>query len=179
MTTNQKVIKKEKKELFDKYLNIYQNNSFIIFADFERFTVKDSTLMRKEIRKLGGNVLVVKNNILKKVIESNYKDFNSVSEDLFIKNTIIAYGNDNVSEITKTIKNYSKNGFVLLKGAFFEGEYLDKTRVNALANLPTREQLYAMLANVLASPIVNLARDLNDIIARLARVLNKVSEKKQ
>lgn len=178
MTNNTKVIKKEKQELFNKYVEIYNNNSFIIFADFERFTVKDSTQLRKEIRKLGGNVLVIKNNIFRKALEKVYQDIDKVEETVFIKNTLIAYGNDNVSEITKALKNYSKNGFVTLKGAIFEKEYINKEKVNALANLPTRQQLYAMLANVLSSPIVNFARDLNDVIARFARVMAKVAEKK-
>ncbi|MCX8059295.1 MAG: 50S ribosomal protein L10 [Spirochaetes bacterium] len=179
MVENIRVIKKEKQELFNKYIDIFKNNSFIIFADFERFTVKDSTQMRKEIRKFGGNVLVVKNNIFRKALEAEYENIKNVDENIFIKNTIIAYGNDNVSEITKALKNYSKNGFVTLKGAIYEREYLNKDRVNALANLPTRQQLYAMLANLLASPIVNLARDLNDIMGRFARVLNNVADKKK
>jgi large subunit ribosomal protein L10 len=65
-----------------------------------------------------------------------------------------------------------------MKGGVMDGKYLDPKAVKALADLPTKEVLYAQLLGVLQAPASQLVRLLNEPAASLARVLNAKAEAK-
>ena len=67
-----------------------------------------------------------------------------------------------VSEFAKT------NDKLVVKAGAFDGKLLDKAGVNSLASIPAKPVLLAQLAGLLNSPV-----------ARFARVLAAVAEKKE
>lgn len=171
-------IKPYKREIYNQIKDIIENNDFILFANFKGLTVKDFMSLREEVRTGKGNVKVIKNKIAKIVFSENMKDI-EIPDEIFIDNTFIAYGKENVADVAKVLKKYQKSKLINLKGGIFENKFLDKTEVNALADLPTKEQLIQMLVQVLASPVTNLVRDLNQIIAQLPQVISAIADKKE
>jgi large subunit ribosomal protein L10 len=65
------------------------------------------------------------------------------------------------SELAKAYKA------IKIRGGFVEGSLLSAEQVDALAKLPSREQLLAQVAGTFASPMSGLGRAMNQIIAKL------------
>ena len=82
--------------------------------------------------------------------------------------------------IRDRLKTYAKNYEALeIKALSVEGQLLTGDQVDILANLPSREEAYGLIANVLQAPITKFATLLNEVPSKLARVLAAVRDKKQ
>jgi hypothetical protein len=55
---------------------------------------------------------------------------------------------------------------VEIRGAVLHGETMTPDQVNALANLPSREGLLTMIAQLLMSPITGFARGVNALVEK-------------
>ena len=75
---------------------------------------------------------------------------------------------DNFSACGKSILEAEKKKKVIIKGGCFEGQYIDADVVRKYASIPSKKELYGMLAG-----------SLNSIIGKIAFVLNEVKEKKE
>ncbi|MFN3411998.1 MAG: 50S ribosomal protein L10 [Exilispira sp.] len=169
-------IRPEKAKHFNDIKSIFQENSFVLFCNFSKITVKQFEDLRSKIKEKNGNVKVIKTNIAKLAAREALEI--ALPEQMFILNTFIVYGNDDISSIVKEVKNLQKTKVVSIKGAIFENSFLDESMAEKLADLPTKIELYGMLANILASPYTRYTRALGEIIARLPRVINQIAQSK-
>jgi large subunit ribosomal protein L10 len=52
-------------------------------------------------------------------------------------------------------------------------------QIDILASLPSKDEAYGLIANVLQAPVSKFATLLNEVPSKLARVLSAVQDKKQ
>ena len=62
---------------------------------------------------------------------------------------------------------------------FVEVELLDGSQIDILAKLPSKDEAYGLLANVLQAPVSKFATLLNEVPSKLARVLSAVRDNKE
>jgi ribosomal protein L10 len=169
-------IRPEKVNYFNEIKKIFQENNFVLFCNFSKITVKQFEELRGKIREKNGYIKVIKTNIARLSAKESI-DF-EIPQDMFKLNTFIVYANDEISSIVKEIKSIQKTKVVSIKGAIFENSFLNAQEAEKLADLPSKAELYGMLANILASPYTRFTRALGDIIARFPRVLNQIAQSK-
>jgi large subunit ribosomal protein L10 len=58
-----------------------------------------------------------------------------------------------------------------------EGQALSSAQIEALGDLPTKDQLYAQIAGALNSVTAKIAIGINEVPGSLARAIKAVSEK--
>ena len=93
--------------------------------------------------------------------------------------TAIAFSADEVTAaklMTKAAKDYE--GKIVLKCAFSDNAYVDKKGVEALATMPSREELVAKMLGSMQAPLANFAGVLNNLVSGIVRVLARVAENK-
>ena len=78
--------------------------------------------------------------------------------------------------MTKAAKDYE--GKIVLKCAFSDNAYVDKKGVEALATMPSREELVAKMLGSMQAPLANFAGVLNNLVSGIVRVLARVAENK-
>ena len=66
----------------------------------------------------------------------------------------------------------------MLKCAFSDNAYVDKKGVEALATMPSREELVAKMLGSMQAPLANFAGVLNNLVSGIVRVLARVAENK-
>jgi len=141
----------------------------LILADFRGLTVESDNKMRREFRAVGCEYQVVKNTLLGKAVKGTAME---VLETLLAGPTAIAYSTEDPSAPAKVATKVAKleNKFVI-KGGFMDGRLLDKTGVEALSTLPSKEDARAtFLATLLAVP-QNFLRLLNAAPQNFAHLL--------
>ena len=80
----------------------------------------------------------------------------------------------------KVLAEFTKDNEALrIKVGAMGGKLMTLDQVQALAKLPSREQLLAILAGTLQAPLVKLVRTLNEVPGKFVRTLAAVRDAKQ
>ena len=123
----------------------------LVLADFRGIKVKNDTALRREFRSLGCRYQVVKNTFLGLAVKGTPMEG---LEKLFVGPTAIAYSFEDPAAPAKVATKVAKaeEKFVI-KGGFVDGKALVVKGVEALSNLPGKDELRAtLLATFLAVP---------------------------
>ena len=123
----------------------------LVLADFRGISVKNDTSLRREFRTNGCKYKVVKNTLLGMAVKGTPMEG---LEKLFVGPTAIAYSFEDPAAPAKIATTVAKGEekFVI-KGGYVDGKALDLQGVQALSNLPGKDELRAtFLATLLAVP---------------------------
>ena len=153
-----------KKEEVSKLAEQMKEAKLILLTDYRGINVADVTNLRTEIRNIGAEYKVIKNNITRRALaEAGIEGL----EDLLEGPTAVVMNNDDYLETAKAIYNYSKdNDFYKIKGGVIEGKVMTAEEIITLAKLPSRETLLSMLAGALLGNISKLAVALDQVKAQ-------------
>jgi large subunit ribosomal protein L10 len=100
-------------------------------------------------------------------------------EEMHGKTIALAYSSIDEVEPAKIVYNFSKsNNAVSLVGGIVNCEYFEKNKAVALAQLPSRDELYAKVVGSLSAPLSGMVNVLSGNLRGLVSVLKQYSEKK-
>ena len=147
-----------------------------LVTEYKGLSVEEITTLRRELQKQGGDYMVTKNTLTKVAVKgTDYEPLN----DLMKGPIAIAFGfEDQVSPakiVSKFIKD-TKKGEIL--GAVMEGNLLSAAEAKALANLPSKEELYAKMLGSINSPATGITLGINGVMAALTRAVAAVRDQK-
>ncbi|MGN1125672.1 MAG: 50S ribosomal protein L10 [Candidatus Gastranaerophilaceae bacterium] len=147
-----------------------------IVTEYRGFTVEEITKLRRAIQKDGGDYMVTKNTLAKIALKDT--PYEVMAESL--KGPVaIAFGfEDPVSPakaLAKFIKETKKGEIVC---AVLDGKLLSATEAKALANLPSKEEIYAKMLGSINSPATGIVGAINAVMASLTRAVAAVRDKK-
>ena len=165
--------REQKRELVEQLHEVFSDTGVIVVAHNKGMTVAQATELRQQVREVGGVVKVAKNRLIKLALKDTPGE--GVTE-LFSGPTIIAYANDPVSVPKVAVKFARENeNFVLLGGAMGD-MVLDLDGVQALAALPSLDELRGKLVGLVQAPASKVARVISTPAGQLARVVSAYSE---
>lgn len=160
------VTKEKKKEILADLKNIVDNSNSVVFVNFHGLKVADSTAVRRKLRSENVNFLVAKKTLTKRAFTE--KGLAGTMPELSGE-LGIAYGKDLVAparEVYEFVKKYKDSLSIL--GGVFEGKYMSKEEMTAIASIPPLKTLHAMFANVINSPIQGFVMALDQIAKKKA-----------
>ncbi len=95
---------------------------------------------------------------------------------------VVHGGTEGLMSSSRVLTEWSKKrkgkGLKVL-GGFMEGKAISAADVETLATMPSRDQLLAMIASAVVGPVQNIAGQLNEMIAGVARAVDAVREQKE
>lgn len=147
----------------------------VAFVDYRGLTVKEDFKMRKAFREAGAEYKVYKNRLMLRALN----DLGITGCDSYLEGTTaVAFSNsDEVSApkiLVDTIKETQK---MQVKFGILDGKAIDANAVEALAKLPSKETLVAMLLGVLQAPARNTVCVLSAPARGLVTALSEVAKK--
>jgi large subunit ribosomal protein L10 len=146
-----------------------------VLAEYRGLTVAQMTELRRKARQSQVYLRVVKNTLAERAIEGSTFE---VLRDKFSGPLALAISKDPVA-VAKLLSEFSKdNDKLQIRVGAMSGKLMSLDQVQALAKLPSREQLLATLAGTLQAPIVKFARTLNEVPSKFVRVLAAVRDAK-
>lgn len=166
----------EKREVVTALHDVFAKTGVVVVAHYAGLTVAQMTRLRSDMRDAGGQVKVAKNRLVKLALEGTHA---KGIADLLKGPTCLAYSVDPVAApkvAVKFAKGHEK--FVILGGAM-GAAVLDAEGVNALADLPSLDELRGQLIGLIQAPASKIARTLNEPGAQLARVFGAYGNKDQ
>ena len=115
----------------------------VLLVNYSGLTVAQDTQLRKELREAGVHYKVYKNTMMKRAFAGTA--FESLTKDLDGTNAI-AISKDDATAPARIIAKFAKTAPKLeMVSGVVEGNYYDKAGMEALANVPSREELLGKL----------------------------------
>lgn len=125
-------------------------------VDYRGLTVKQINALRKELRGVDARCTVYKNNLVR--IALNNAELPDMGDMLDGPNALVFFREDPASA-GKIIKNFAKENKALeLKGGMIDKAVADTAMANAIADLPTREELLSTVLATMLNPMSQIAR---------------------
>ena len=119
---------------------------------------------------------VAKNTLIKLAAENNKLDGLS---SYLSGSTAIALSYEDPTSPARVLKQFKKNhDLPEIKGILFDGEILEGKEFKRIADLPTKNQLLAMLVGALSSPMTKLALTLKSSMTDLGNTLSNLKDQK-
>ena len=164
----------QKAETVEGLKAVFAKAGVVVVGHYSGLTVADMTILRRRLRDAGGELKVVKNRLVKIALDGGPQAGGS---HLFTGPTAIAFSEDPVTA-TKVAVAYAKEKekFVLL-GALMGAQVLDKSAVQALATLPSLDELRGKIVGLLNAPATKIAGVLQAPGGQLARVIHAYANK--
>lgn len=130
----------------------------IAIAEYRGIEVGDLTVLRKKARESGVYLRVLKNTLVRRAVEGT--PFAGLAEHM-VGPLIYSVSVDPVAA-AKVLNDFAKtNDKLVLKAGSYAGKVLDKAGVQALASVPSREELLSKLLYVMQAPVAGFVRALD------------------
>ncbi len=148
------ITKAKKQDILAKLETIKNESDSIVFVKFKGVTVKDTTIMRRQMREAGVGYFVAKKTLMKRAFGEAFEGTMPELEG----EIAVAYSTDaiapaqNVKEFATKLKNS-----VSIVGGVFQGVFKNQEEMTEIASIPPLQTLRGMFAQLLNSPRQRLA----------------------
>ena len=147
---------KEKQVVIDEIKEKLERAQSAVVIDYIGISVKQADAMRKKLREANIDYTVYKNTLVKRAIEGT--KFESLGEVLDGPSAFAFGFEDAVAParlLSGIMKEYKKMEF---KAGVVEGNYFDAAGMQAVAALPSRDELIAKFMGSIQSPLSKAVR---------------------
>jgi len=132
--------------------------------------------LRREAHDNNVYLRVVKNTLLRRAVQETE---HSCLDELLVGPLAFAASEDPVA-VAKVLNKYAKEYDALdIKAGSMAGKVLSTGEINALAQLPSRDELLAKLMGTMQAPVAKFVQTLNEVPTKFARGLAAVRDSKE
>jgi len=159
-TYSMAITKAKKQDILAKLETIKNESDSIVFVNFKKVTVKDTTEMRRTMREAGVGYFVAKKTLMKRAFGTAFEgEMPELDGEI-----AVAYSTDaiapaqNVKEFATKFKDN-----IAIAGGIFQGVFKSREEMTEIASIPSLQVLRGMFVNVINSPIQGLVIALDAI----------------
>ncbi len=147
----------------------------VYLTDYIGLNVQDITDLRREFYANDVEYMVAKNTLLK--LAANNTNLSGL--DSFLNgSTAIAFAYEDPTAPARVIKKFTKdNDLPKVKGIIIDGNIIDGSEFDRIANLPTKDESLAKLVVLLQSPLMKFVWALKSPMSDMTNMLNNLKEK--
>lgn len=166
----------QKEEMVAKLSDRLERSASVVLVSMTAVKVSQVEMIRDALFTDGSQLQVPKNRLLQKVLEDQKL---SVPAEVLDQPVGLVFSYSDPVSPAKNIATIKKEVEALqILGGIMDGKYLSASEVEALASLPSREQLLGQLVSTIASPLSGLVNVLQGNIRGLVTVLSQVRDQK-
>jgi len=169
--------KQSKEDLVAEFAEKLKVAKAAFLADYRGLDVDQANDLRNKLREVGVEYRVVKNTLLRLAA----KDTGSACFDEFLNGpTAIALVNEEPVGPAKALVEFAKkNDAFELKAGMLDGKLLSIAEIQALAELPSRDELLAKMLGSMSAPATNFVGVLAAVPRTFVQVLAAIKDQKE
>lgn len=159
--------RQQKEQVIESLKDNFQNKAASFLVGVKGLTVTQLEQLRGGLRDKGGKLKIAKVRLAKRAIS----DMEGMQDlDVSMKEQLgFVFADSEGPAVAKVLHKFAKNNEALeLVAGYFENSVLDKDNIVEIALLPSREELLAMVARVLNEPIAKFARAIQAVADKKA-----------
>jgi len=145
-----------KQAVIDEVTDKINNSASMVVAEYRGLTVAEMTELRRALRAEGVEMKIYKNKLVKRATAVTGK---SDLDEYLIGPNAYAFGVNDAVAPARVFADFSKkHKNLVLKAGIVEGSVVGEEDIKAIAKLPDRKGMYAMLLGCIQAPISKFAR---------------------
>jgi large subunit ribosomal protein L10 len=166
----------QKQAIVAEVSKVLTDSNVAIVAEYRGLTVAQMTALRRSARQAGVYVRVVKNTLVRRAVMGS--QFESLSDHL--SGPLAFTAGKDPAALAKLLTEFSKDNekFRITAGSM-QGKLMSKAQMDALAKLPSRDVLLAILMGTMMAPVQKFIQTLNEVPSKFVRALAAVRDQKQ
>lgn len=169
------ITKERKDELVSEYTELVQKSDAIFITQYAGLTVKDMENLRTKLLEAKGQLNVTKNTLLRIALENNDR---VVPEELLAGQVATGFALGEAPALAKILVDQAKaNDKLKIRGGLLGNKVLTTAEVEALATLPSLDQLRAQILGLISAPAQNIASVVAGGVRQVVNVLDAYSKK--
>lgn len=167
--------RQEKEQVLQEYSDKLQRAQVLIWADYRGTTVTQAQELRRQLRPLGAEAVIVKNTLMRLALEQAGLP---VPADVMAGPSAVTFVYDEVAATTKVVTSFAtaNERVFRIKGGMAGGRIIDAGQVTTLTTLPPREVLLARVLGGIQAPVSGLVGTLAAVMRGFMTVLNARAE---
>jgi large subunit ribosomal protein L10 len=169
--------KKQKQENLESLTEQFKNAKAAMLVGFKGMTVPKDQELRNQLREVGVSYKVVKNTLARKASEGTPLE---AAKDQFKGVTAVALSGGDPVGLSKAIAKFSKANpdIFTFKAGIVEGKVVALSDVEAIANLPSKEELISKILFLINCQAQRLVTVISAVPRNLAIVVKQIGEQK-
>jgi large subunit ribosomal protein L10 len=169
--------KARKIALIKQYDELIKNSRAIFLAEYSGMNVKQMNALRDKVYEADGALHVTKNTLLKIALEKADK---ALPEDLLDGQLATGFALSEAPALAKALVDYAKDDEkVTLRGGFLGDEFVTAEQVEALAKLPSLDELRAQIIGLIDGPARNIASVLASGVRQVVNVVDAYAKSEE
>jgi large subunit ribosomal protein L10 len=170
------ITRERKEELVAAYSDQLSRTDGFIVTEYRGLTVEKVNDLRNRLRDVSGSYTVTKNTLFSIALKNGGWP---VPEKLLLGPVAVVFGNGNLPAVAKAAQAFQKDNteFFIIKGGVVAGTIFGANDVEAVASLPTIDEIHAQLAGLLVQPASALAGLLASATGQIVNVIQAYTDK--
>lgn len=169
--------KPEKIETVAELTEVFTSAPSYFVTDYQGLNVADISTLRKNLRESNVRFVVAKNTLFK--IAAREAGMPTLDQH-FKGPTAVAFAMKDASSAAKILNDsFKEKQLPRIKAFVFDKEVHGPDRVQALAELPSREVLLSMVVSAIEAPLTNLVSSVEAVMTELVRTVDALADQKK
>jgi len=169
--------KTEKAEKISELVEKVQASAALFLVDYSGINVADISELRREFGKANVTYKVYKNTLLKRALQEvgGYDEI----LPLLVGMTGVVFAEENYVAPGKIIKKFKDTKKKLeFKGCYIESQFFGSEQLDALASMPTKEEVMASIVGSIAAPASGIVGAINGLMRDITCLVDEISKQK-
>ncbi len=146
-------------------------------AEYRGLNVEQMTNLRTSANDAGVFLRIVKNTLAKRALAKT--DCECITSVLSGP-VILGFSQEDPGAVARVFRDFIKeNEALVVKGLGVAGEFIDADQLKHIASLPTKDQAISLLMALMLAPTEKLVRTLNEVPAKVTRVVAAIRDQQQ
>lgn len=168
----------ERVQMAEYATDMVRDAAYVYLVSYQGLTVEQIQGFRGELRESGASCRVLKNSYIKYGLKQN--DVATPAGFDLTGDTAAIYGQGDPVAVAKVLKEFSKKqDKVQLKCGVLANAYLSKADAEAMAEMPSIEQIHAEIVYAISNPAQRIHRNIRGNFDRLVHILQSYIQQKE
>ncbi len=164
------ISRERKEELVAQYTELLSTSDGFIVTEYRGLSVAKLDDLRNALGESDGVYTITKNTLFRIALEQNNWP---IPESLLEGPTAVAFGGSNLPGVAKIVRGFVKDNadLFIIKGGVMAGSVFAAKDVEAIADLPTMDEIRAQLAGLIVMPASQIAGLLQSATSQVVNVI--------
>ncbi len=171
------ISKKRKDILVAQYKDLIEQSEAIFLTGYGGMAVKDMQALRSKLREADGTFYVTKNTLFSLALEESNLPAPS---DMLVGQVASGFAMGEVPTLAKALVNFAKKeDHLTIKGGIMDNKVLSQGDVEALAKLPSLDQLRAQILGLIDGPARGLVSTVSSGVRQVVNVVDAYAKSEE
>jgi len=171
------ISKARKDELVAQYMDLIERSGAIFLTEYTGMNVKSLDALRNKVYEAQGEFHITKNTLLQHALEQSNRP---VPEELLVGQVATGFAFGEAPALAKTLVDFAgENDRLSLRGGILGENMLSADEVNALAKLPSLDQLRAQIIGLISAPAQGIVSAITNGVRQVVNVIDAYAKSEE